>query len=137
MTIKNFEEIDSWKLTRELTKDIYSICKKENFIKDWGLKDQIQRASVSILANIAEGFDSGSDKSFIIFLNYAYRPASEVQALLYVALDQKYISETRFSELFNKCNNIKNLIGGLKKYLSGKGSNNLGPRTLDQGQRNF
>ena len=70
MVIKNFEEIESWKLARQLTKEIYLVCKEENFNKDWGLKDQIQRASVSILANIAEGFDSGSDKSFINFLKY-------------------------------------------------------------------
>lgn len=118
MKIEKFEDIESWKLARELTKDIYKITKLNNFSKDYGLKDQIHRASVSIMANISEGFDSSSDKSFINFLNYSYRSASEVQSLLYVALDQEYISKSEFEFLYDRCTNIKNLIGGLIKYLS-------------------
>lgn len=68
MVINSFEEIDSWKLARELTKEIYSVCKEEKFSKDWGLKDQIQRASVSILANIAEDLTAGLIKVLLIFL---------------------------------------------------------------------
>jgi len=118
MRIEKFEDIESWKLARELTKEIYRITKLNNFSKDFGLKDQIQRASVSIMANISEGFDSSSDKSFINFLNYAYRSASEVQSLLYVVLDQEYISTNEFELLYEKCKDIKNLIGGLIQYLS-------------------
>ena len=129
MIIKSFDEIESWKTARELTKEIYSITKIENFSKDWGLRDQIRRASISIMANTAEGFDSGSDKSFINFLNYAYRSSSEVQSLLYVALDQKYISQRKFDELSTECGKIKNLIGGLIKYLSKNSINNHGQRT--------
>ena len=81
------EEIESWKEARELTKNIYGLTARQGFSRDFGLRDQIQRASVSIMANIAEGFDSGSNKSFISFLNYTYRSASEVQSLSYVALD--------------------------------------------------
>ena len=120
MRIEKFEEIESWKLARELTKEIYGVTKLNNFSKDFGLKDQIQRASVSIMANISEGFDSGSDKSFINFLNYSYRSASEVQSLLYVVLDQKYISKNEFDFLYGKCKDIKNLIGGLIQYLKKK-----------------
>jgi four helix bundle protein len=127
MKIEKFEEIESWKLARELTKEIYRITKLNNFSKDFGLKDQIQRASVSIMANtclpagtVSEGFDSASDKSFIIFLNYSYRSASEVQSLLYVVLDQKYISENEIDFLYEKCKDIKNLIGGLIQYLKKK-----------------
>lgn len=120
MRIEKFEDIESWKLARELTNEIYRITKLNNFSKDFGLKDQIQRASVSIMANISEGFDSGSDKSFINFLNYSYRSASEVQSLLYVVLDQKYISKNEFDFLYGKCKDIKNLIGGLIKYLKKK-----------------
>ncbi|MCK5704788.1 MAG: four helix bundle protein [Cyclobacteriaceae bacterium] len=120
MRIEKFEEIESWKLARELTKEIYRVTKLNNFSKDFGLKDQIQRASVSIMANISEGFDSGSDKSFINFLNYSYRSASEVQSLLYVVLDQKYISKNEFDFLYEKCKDIKNLIGGLIQYLKKK-----------------
>ena len=118
MKIERFEDIESWKLARELTSDIYEHTKKDKFNKDYGLKDQIQRASASIMANIAEGFDSGSDKQFINFLNYAYRSASEVQSFLYVALDQQYISDNDFNYLFSKSKEIKKLIGGLIKYLS-------------------
>ncbi|MCH7773437.1 MAG: four helix bundle protein [Bacteroidetes bacterium] len=127
MRIEKFEEIESWKLARELTKEIYRVTKLNNFSKDFGLKDQIQRASVSIMANtclpvgtVSEGFDSGSDKSFINFLNYSYRSASEVQSLLYVVLDQKYISTNEFDLLYGKCKDIKNLIGGLIQYLKKK-----------------
>ncbi len=117
MKIEKFEDLDSWKVARELTNKIYSITKKEKFSKDYGLKDQIQRASVSILANIAEGFDSRSDKSFINFLSYAYRSATEVQSLLYVASDQKYISEIEFDNLYSEIKKVHGLIGGLIKYL--------------------
>ena len=120
MRIEKFEDIESWKLARELTNEIYRVTKLNNFSKDFGLKDQIQRASVSIMTNISEGFDSGSDKSFINFLNYSYRSASEVQSLLYVVLDQKYISKNEFDFLYGKCKDIKNLIGGLIKYLKKK-----------------
>ena len=116
MKIERFEDLESWKAARELTRKVYSITKKEKFSKDFGLKDQIQRASVSIMANIAEGFDSRSDKSFINFLNYAYRSATEVQSLLYVASDQKYISETEFDTKYSEVKKIHGLIGGLIKY---------------------
>jgi len=117
MKIEKFEDLESWKAARILTNEIYLITKKEKFSKDYGLKDQIQRASVSVMANIAEGFDSRSDKSFVNFLNYAYRSATEVQSLLYVATDQKYISQTEFNTLYSQVNKIHGLIGGLIKYL--------------------
>ncbi len=117
MKIKRFEDIDSWKAGRELTKIIYDLTSKGSFNKDFGLKDQIQRASVSIIANIAEGFDSKSNKAFINFLNYSFRSASEVQSLLYVAFDQKYINESDFNIAYEQCNEIKNLIGGFIRYL--------------------
>ena len=117
MKIERFEDIESWKLAREITNQVYKITSTEKFKKDYGLKDQIQRASISIMANIAEGFDSGTNKSFANFLNYSYRSASEVQSLLYIALDQTYISEKEHNELFEKLSNLKNLIGGFIKYL--------------------
>jgi len=117
MKIEKFEDLESWKVARELTNKVYLLSKKEKFSKDYGLKDQIQRASVSVMANIAEGFDSRSDKSFINFLNYAYRSATEVQSLLYVASDQKYISQNEFNNLYSEVKKIHGLIGGLIKYL--------------------
>ena len=117
MKIDKFENIESWKKARIIVDKIYGINFSNQLVKDYALSDQIRRAAISIMANIAEGFDSGSDKSFINFLNYAYRSASEVQSLLYISLDQNYISEAEFSELYEELNYIKNLIGGLIKYL--------------------
>lgn len=117
MKIESFEDIESCKKARELTSKIYSLTTNGRFSKDYGLRDQIQRASVSIMANIAEGFDSGTKKNFIVFLNYAYRSASEVQSLLYVAVDCKYIAEQEFQTTLLQLQSIKSLIGGFIKYL--------------------
>ena len=120
MKIEKFEDIDSWKVARELTVRIYEITKKENFTKDYALKDQIRRAAISIMANIAEGFDGGSNKSFANFLSYSFRSSTEVQSLLYIAKDQNYIDENEFTDLYDKNTKIKNLIGGFKRYLNKK-----------------
>ena len=120
MKIKKFEDIESWKRSRGFVNLVYKITIEYPFNKDFGLRDQIQRASVSIMSNIAEGFDSGSDKSFINFLNYSYRSASEVQSLLYVVLDQDLITKSKFESLYEKSKDIKNLIGGLIQYLKKK-----------------
>ena len=117
MKIENFTEIDSWIEARKLVNKIYEMTQKEKFKKDYGLKDQIQRAGVSIMSNIAEGFDSGSNKIFINFLNYSYRSASEVESLLYIAADLRYINENEFKELKKDVNKTKNLIGGFIQYL--------------------
>ncbi|MFZ6033703.1 MAG: four helix bundle protein [Melioribacter sp.] len=117
MKIESFTDIESWKLARELVKDVYTVTKNNKFAKDYRLKDQIQRAVVSIMSNIAEGFDSNSNKTFINFMNYSYRSASEVESLLYVALDLEYITKTEFDELKEKVSTTKKLIGGFIKYL--------------------
>ncbi len=117
MKIDKFENIESWKKARSVVNKIYDIPFNNSSTKDYALSDQIKKAAISIMANIAEGFDSGSDKSFINFLNYAYRSASEVQSLLYITLDQNYITENEFYELYDELNYIKNLIGSLIKYL--------------------
>lgn len=117
MSLNHFTEIDSWKEARLLVKDIYLITSQNKISKDFGFKDQLQRAAISIMSNIAEGFDSGSSKSFINFLNYAYRSTSEVQSLLYTASDIEYINQNEFVLLNEKCIKIKSLIGGFIKYL--------------------
>lgn len=117
MKITRFEDIESWKKGRELVKSIYTITRNDVFKKDYGLKDQIQRASISIISNIAEGFDSATNKSFINFLNYSYRSASEVQSLLYIASDLNYISSEQFNSLYQQSTEIKKIIGGFIKYL--------------------
>jgi len=119
MKISGFEEIESWKEARLLTQNVYRITATPRFSRDFGLKDQIQRASVSIMANIAEGFDAGSGRSFITFLSYAYRSAAEVQSLLFVVLDVGYIQQSEFQAIFGQALKTKKLIGGLMRYLRG------------------
>ncbi|MCP5061632.1 MAG: four helix bundle protein [Ignavibacteriae bacterium] len=117
MKIKRFEDIESWKLARTLVKDVYSLTSKEPIVKDYGLKDQLRRASVSIMSNISEGFDSGSNRSFIQFVNYSYRSASEVQSLLYVCKDLHYIKNEKFNKMYETISTIKKLIGGFIQFL--------------------
>ncbi|HEX2867372.1 MAG TPA: four helix bundle protein [Ignavibacteriales bacterium] len=118
MKIEKFEDIESWKAARELTHKVYNLCNNGRFSRDYGLRDQIQRASVSIMANIAEGFDSKSNKSFLNFLNYSFRSASEVQSLLYVAMDQNYITMEEFDCIYRETIRIKSLLMGLSRYLN-------------------
>lgn len=101
MKIGRFEEIESWKKARELTKTIYTTTARPKFSRDFGLRDQIQRASVSIMSNVAEGFDAGSDRGFVNFLRIAYRSASEVESLLYVAKDIGYINQAEFEGCYH------------------------------------
>jgi len=101
---------------------------KEAFAKDYGLRDQIQRAASSIMANIAKGFDGGSKREFIKFLGYAIRSATEVQSHLYVALDQGYLDQQRFTVLYDLTVQVKRLISGFIRYLRSQSrSSNVGP----------
>ena len=120
MKIERFEDIQGWQEARKLTKKIYELTNGAAFKKDMRLCGQIQEASVSIMANIAEGFDRQSKREFIRFLYYASGSGSEVQSHLYVALDQKYISETNFQETYNQARKTKSLINGFISYLRGK-----------------
>lgn len=118
MIIKRFEDIESWKKSRLLVIEIYKITRRNLFKSDFSLQDQIKRAGVSIMSNIAEGFDSGSNRSFIKYLNISLGSNSEVQSILYIALDQNYITEEIFKDLYQRCEEIKKLITGFKKYLN-------------------
>ncbi len=116
-SIARFEDIAAWQKARELTRQVYRVTKSGEFGKDFGLRDQIRRASVSIMSNIAEGFGRGGDKEFAQFLSTAKGSASEVQAQLYVALDAGYIDTTAFSRLYALADETGRLIGGFMKYL--------------------
>jgi four helix bundle protein len=115
--IKRFEDIQAWQEARTLTRIIYSITQAGAFAKDFGLRDQIQRASVSIMTNIAERFDCNSKVDFARFLGYARRSAVEVQSLLYTASDNEYINKETFDSCHNQAEKTKALIGGLKYSL--------------------
>lgn len=115
--IERFEDIQAWQKARELNKKIYDITKNSHFSKDFSLKDQIRRASVSIMANIAEGFGRRSTKEFSNFLNMAHGSAAEVQSHLYVALDQNYITQQVFQMHYDEVDAVSKMIQGFMNYL--------------------
>lgn len=118
--IQRFEDIQGWQEARNLVKVIYLLTRKESFAKDFGMKDQIQRAAVSAMTNIAEGFDCESKLEFARFLGIARRSAVEVQSLLYAALDVNYITQSEFETHYEQARKTKALIGGLKRSLGKK-----------------
>lgn len=120
-TFKSFEEIEVWQKARELTRRIYLASNRGAFAKDFGLKDQIRRAAVSVLSNIAEGYERGGTKEFVQFLSVAKGSAGEVRSQLYVALDQSYIDQKEFDELLAQVKQISKMITGLMNYLQKAG----------------
>jgi four helix bundle protein len=117
MKIQKFEEIQAWKMARELTQKVYQLTKKPDFYKDFGLKNQIRAASGSSMHNIAEGFDAESNAEFIRFLRYAKRSCSEVQSELYVALDEGYLLPVEFNETYDLAGKTRAAIRGFINYL--------------------
>jgi four helix bundle protein len=117
MRIDRFEDIEAWQLARELTRKVYNLTKKAGFDKDFGLRGQIQNAAGSSMHNIAEGFDSETNPEFIRFLRYAKRSCTEVQSELYVALDQKYINNEEFQNVYDLAGRTRAAIRGFIKYL--------------------
>ncbi len=115
--VTRFEDLIAWQQARVLEQMAYKISNEGAFAKDFGLKDQIQRAAVSAMTNIAEGFDNESTAEFARFLAIARRSAVEVQSLLYVALDQNYISQETFQACYDQAAKTKGMIGGLKRSL--------------------
>ncbi|MDY0151857.1 MAG: four helix bundle protein [Candidatus Cloacimonas sp.] len=120
MLYKSFKELIAWQEARAMVTDVYKLCNEGICRRDYGYKDQIQRAAVSIMSNIAEGFGSGSDKAFIVFLSYSYRSSLEVESLLYVALDLNYINAEQIAILLAKDHKIQALVGGLIRHLKSK-----------------
>lgn len=117
-TFRRFEEMHAWQSARELVKSVYTITKQAEFSRDFALHDQIRRALISVMSNIAEGFGTGSDAEFVRFLGYARRSVSEAQSQLYVALDQHYISSEQFDDLYIKANTTERQINALIGYLA-------------------
>ena len=116
-SIRTFVELDAWRTARELTKLVYLATRNSAFAKDFALRDQIRRASISIMANVAEGFGRSGSGEFIQFLAIAKGSACEVNSHIFVALDQGYISQSDFDRLNEMADRTINLIGGLMKYL--------------------
>jgi len=117
MRIERFEDIEAWKEARKLVNMIYDISDEEKLSRDFGLKNQIRNASVSVMSNIAEGFDRETNREFIQFLIVARASASEVKSQLYVGLDRQYIEQSKFDELYQQANKVVSLIDGFIRYL--------------------
>jgi four helix bundle protein len=115
--IEKFEDIVAWQKARVLTKEIYKCTQLGGFARDHGLKDQIQRASVSTMANVAEGFERGGDKEFTQFLSTSKGSCGEVKSHLYVALDQGYVTPVSFDQLYGQANEVSRLLSGFMSYL--------------------
>ena len=116
-TFQKFEDITAWQKARVLTRQVYQITSEGLFAADYSLKDQIRRASVSIMANIAEGFGRFSDKEFANFLNIAKGSTTEVQSHLYVALDLNFISHGEFDDLYRLVDEIARMLFSLRRHL--------------------
>ena len=117
MRIKRFEDLECWKKAKELVNIIYEYAKSPDFAKDFRLSGQITGAGISIMNNIAEGFDAGSNNEFVRFLRYSRRSSSEVQNCLYIAKDQDYITQIQFEEAYTLCEETRKVIDGLIRYL--------------------
>lgn len=115
--IQHFEDLISWQKARELNRLIYKASKNGSFAKDFGLRGQIRRASISVMSNIAEGFERGGDKEFVQFLSNAKGSCGEVRAQLYAALDEGYLTPSEFKELSDRSIEISRLISGFMAYL--------------------
>ncbi len=116
-TFKRFEDIHAWQKARQVTRKIYEVTATDRFARDFGLRDQIQRASISIMANIAEGFGRHTDKDFANFLSIAHASVSEVQSHLYVALDLAYVSEELFTEVYGLLDEVSRMTLVLARHL--------------------
>ena len=117
MKVSRFEDLDCWQQARELTRSIYRLTANGKFARDYGLSDQMRRASVSIMANIAEGFSRKGDKEFAQFLFVAKSSAAELQSHGYVALDQGYIHEADFKGLYETLDHVSRMLSNLIKRL--------------------
>lgn len=109
-TVKRFEQLLSWQKARVLTHFIYQLTKRSSFDRDYGLKNQIQRAAVSTMANQAEGFSRGTKIELINYFFIAKGSAGEVQSLLYAALDQRYITKKEFQKGYQLAEEVQRLI---------------------------
>jgi four helix bundle protein len=115
--IRRFEDIQAWQQARILVREVYKSCAKGQLSRDFGFKDQLCRAAVSSMSNIAEGFAKKSDRDFAHFLDIARGSITEVQSLLYVALDVGYLDKNEFDKLREMIEKIASLISGLTSYL--------------------
>jgi four helix bundle protein len=121
MQVRNFEDLEIWKDARVLTQEIYRLTRDSKFAKDFALRDQIRRAAVSVMSNIAEGFERGGNQEFIQFLYVAKASCGEVRSQLYVALDQSYIAPKDCDDIIKSFRRLSIMISNLIDYLKRTG----------------
>ena len=114
MSVHRFEELIAWQKARVMTRDIYLATRKSAFARDFGLSSQIQRASVSVMSNIAEGFERGNRGEFQQFLGFARSSCGEVRSDLYVALDVGYLTESQFEAHYAQAEEVARIVSGLR-----------------------
>ena len=131
-TILKFEDIIAWQKALELSDIIYSHSNKEKFSKDFGLRDQMRRASISVVSNIAEGFEREGNNQFIYFLLVAKASAGELRAQLYIARNQNYISMNEFEIIKQKVIEVSKTISGFISYLRTQKKNDLDAKKLSK-----
>ena len=130
-TFQRFEQIVVWQKAREFTRKIYEVTGQGAFARDFGLKDQLRDASVSIMSNIAEGYERSGNAEFKQFLSIAKGSSGEIRSELYVALDQRYITEATFTSLTNEAIEISKMLNSLMNYLQGSGIRGTKFKTTD------
>ena len=130
MKITRFEDVDAWKAARRLVNLAYESTSGKGFIRDFDLRKQMNTSAASAMANIAEGFDSGSDAEFARFLRISQRSATEFQSHLYLASDRGYLEPENFKRLYAAASEVKKLVGGFIKHLE-KTPARARPRTKD------
>ena len=130
--VRRFEDLVCWQKARVLANTVHHLTRRTEFSKDFRLRDQILDASGSVMHNIAEGCDAGTDPEFIRFLKMARRSSSEVQSELYLALDRKYITEAELKQAYDQADETKRLINGLIAYLRKNGQNTTKKVSEDQ-----
>jgi len=117
MKVQEFEDLNVYQRARELTNRVYELTRNGTFARDFGLVDQIRRASVSIMSNIAEGFERGTNAEFVQFLYFAKGSSGEARAQLLIAFDQKYIAQADYEDLTDRCRRISGMLSNLINYL--------------------
>ncbi|MBI3942877.1 MAG: four helix bundle protein [Chloroflexi bacterium] len=119
-TITRFEEIEAWQTARDLTRLVYSLTRTGGFSRDYALSDQIRRAAISIMSNIAEGYESRTQALFVDYLGRAKASAGELRAQSYIALDVGYLDESQFADLFPRIEKCSRQLNRFIAYLESR-----------------
>ena len=120
--VSKFEDLLAWQRAHQLAVCVYQLTAKEPFARDFALKDQILRAAISVMSNIAEGFERYSRSEFRQFLSIARGSVGEVRSQLHLAKSLGYVAQDEFEQAYGLCRDVGNLIGGLRKSLEGGGA---------------